>query len=484
MKEDPQRLQRVAGNQDLEKCAESPLLTGRVVAALAAEEQYRKPPYVTAPGLTGRICIVAETAHDLKIRDGGMPGSVAQEVYGTDRAPAPSIRSLGFLGPGALKAALPAALQGLAAPGGLLANEEVRIPLEFMAQGPTRFSAEEPSHSLDCPGSPWLAGGPCGHRCPKTCAVRTCRIRCQLRHSGSSEHGRAEACGAQRHQHQLGSLRVRPGGSGSGGSKRARAKRARGRRSVGGLRFRARGAGDGGRGAGVGCLWLHPQHRQQRAVRPQCRYSQKCWPGHWHEPHGRHGRRTHEWHGCGRHEHGHGQHERNGRHEPRRHEPRRHEPHGRHGRDECRGWDERHGRHECCRQHEPHGQHEPHDGLWRWLWQRAMGQLPRCRPGRPRGRRRLRRLRRVRCLLPGRGGRPRAWLRGRGPHVQDHGGSGEALSGPASGGDRLRLAASRCAHGLDVGRLRLARLGLTCHPNPCLRIGSGDTPGVQLATDV
>ena len=130
---------RIAGGQDLESAAESPLLTGRVLAQLAAEESYRKPPYMTAPGdlnhspgifsffffffffffyicwflrfrdgccylfyvllylffffpvglpfwspflsagLTGRLCIVAETAHDLKLRDGGVEGSVARE---------------------------------------------------------------------------------------------------------------------------------------------------------------------------------------------------------------------------------------------------------------------------------------------------------------------------------------------------------------------------------------------------------------------
>ena len=37
IREDPEMLQRVAGGQDLEKVAESPLLTGRVVAQLAAE---------------------------------------------------------------------------------------------------------------------------------------------------------------------------------------------------------------------------------------------------------------------------------------------------------------------------------------------------------------------------------------------------------------------------------------------------------------
>lgn len=138
IRDDPAMLEQVSGGQDLESAAESPLLTGRVVAQLAAEEKYRKPPYVTAPGLTGRLCIVAETARDLQLRDGGVEGSVAREVYGADRSPAPSIRSLGFLGPGALKASLPEGLRFLAEKGGPLANEEVRFPLEFMAQGPPK----------------------------------------------------------------------------------------------------------------------------------------------------------------------------------------------------------------------------------------------------------------------------------------------------------------------------------------------------------
>ncbi|CAE7511662.1 Rpusd1 [Symbiodinium natans] len=136
MRDDPQRLDRIAGGQDLQRVAESPLLTGRVIAQLAAEESYRKPPYVTPPGLTGGVCIVAEAARDLGLRDGGPPGSAAGDEYGPERPPAPSIRSLGFLGPGALRAALPEPLKALADPGGLLANDEVRIPLEFMAQGP------------------------------------------------------------------------------------------------------------------------------------------------------------------------------------------------------------------------------------------------------------------------------------------------------------------------------------------------------------
>jgi len=34
---------------------------------------------ILSSGLTGRLCIVAETAHDLQLRDGGMEGSVARD---------------------------------------------------------------------------------------------------------------------------------------------------------------------------------------------------------------------------------------------------------------------------------------------------------------------------------------------------------------------------------------------------------------------
>eukprot|EP00929_Paragymnodinium_shiwhaense_P102428 TRINITY_DN65611_c0_g1_i1.p1 TRINITY_DN65611_c0_g1~~TRINITY_DN65611_c0_g1_i1.p1 ORF type:complete len:509 (+),score=92.33 TRINITY_DN65611_c0_g1_i1:73-1599(+) len=136
LKKDPSRINRITGGQDPERVGESPLLTGRVVSRLLAEEDLRKPPYVTAPGLTGGVCIIAEAAKDLGIRDGGAPGSVASELYGAVRAPAPSIRSLGFLGPGPIQTALPESAKWLAAPGGPLANDSVRFPLEFMAQGP------------------------------------------------------------------------------------------------------------------------------------------------------------------------------------------------------------------------------------------------------------------------------------------------------------------------------------------------------------
>lgn len=134
----PQRISRMTGDQDVSLVAESPLLTGRIAARLSAFERLRKPPYTTPDGLTGRICIVAEAARDLGVRDGGPAGTVARELYGEDRAAAPSIRSLGFLGPGLLRSSLPDALKGLAAPGGPLANDGIRMTLEFMAQGPPK----------------------------------------------------------------------------------------------------------------------------------------------------------------------------------------------------------------------------------------------------------------------------------------------------------------------------------------------------------
>mmetsp|Transcript_102167 Transcript_102167/g.288589 ORF Transcript_102167/g.288589 Transcript_102167/m.288589 type:complete len:505 (+) Transcript_102167:102-1616(+) len=136
MARDRKRVDVITGGQDPELCCETPVLSGRVVAQLAANERFRAPPYITTDGLTGRVCIVAEAAHDMGLRDGGPPTSIVGQLYGGERAPAPSIRSLGFLGPGALRSALPENIKWLAEPGGLLANEGVKLPLEFMAQGP------------------------------------------------------------------------------------------------------------------------------------------------------------------------------------------------------------------------------------------------------------------------------------------------------------------------------------------------------------
>merc|ERR1719414_2935581 len=61
----PSRIDRITGGQDPNRVGESPLLTGRVMARLAADTSLRKPPLVTQDGLTGRVCIVAEAAADL-----------------------------------------------------------------------------------------------------------------------------------------------------------------------------------------------------------------------------------------------------------------------------------------------------------------------------------------------------------------------------------------------------------------------------------
>lgn len=138
LRKDPARISRITGGQDASRVAESPLLSGRIVARLAAEPVLRQTAggIMTPEGITGRVCIVAEAAKDLGVLDGGKPGSLAAELYGAERKPAPSIRSLGFLGPGPLRNALPDGLKWIADPGGLLANDNLRLPLEFMAQGP------------------------------------------------------------------------------------------------------------------------------------------------------------------------------------------------------------------------------------------------------------------------------------------------------------------------------------------------------------
>ena len=54
---------------------ESPLLTGRVVTRLA--EDLRARQSAVSSGVTSRVCVVAEAARDLRLRDGGPEGSVA-----------------------------------------------------------------------------------------------------------------------------------------------------------------------------------------------------------------------------------------------------------------------------------------------------------------------------------------------------------------------------------------------------------------------
>ncbi|CAE7714463.1 Dhrs1 [Symbiodinium pilosum] len=135
-KGDVERINRVTGGRDPNVVCESPLLTGRVITRLAEDPMIRKPPLLSSGGLTSRVCVVAEGARDLGIRDGGVPGTVAAELYGPDREPAASIRSLGYLLPAFLPDKLPPSLRWLVEPGGPLASKDVRVPFELMAQDP------------------------------------------------------------------------------------------------------------------------------------------------------------------------------------------------------------------------------------------------------------------------------------------------------------------------------------------------------------
>jgi len=133
---DTLRINRVTGGADPNVVCESPLLTGRVIGRLAADPANRKPPYISPEGLTGRVCVVAEGAEVFGIRDGGLPGTVAATLYGKDRRPPPSIRSLGYLATIFLKDKLPESLQWLAEQDGPLARRDVKVPFEIMAQDP------------------------------------------------------------------------------------------------------------------------------------------------------------------------------------------------------------------------------------------------------------------------------------------------------------------------------------------------------------
>lgn len=126
---------RITGGLPPEVLCESPLLTGRVAAALAADPELRKSPLVEGPGIHDRTVIVCEAARALGIMDGGASGSVAAELYGALRQPAPSLRSLGYLGPSLVRTMLPDFLKSLADVGGPLANPDVKIPLAFWSQG-------------------------------------------------------------------------------------------------------------------------------------------------------------------------------------------------------------------------------------------------------------------------------------------------------------------------------------------------------------
>ncbi|CAE7887836.1 Dhrs1 [Symbiodinium necroappetens] len=135
-KGDVERINRVTGGRDPNVVCESPLLTGRVIGRLAEEPGIRKPPLLSSGGLTSRVCVVAEGARDLGLRDGGLPGTVAAELYGPDREPAASIRSLGYLLPAFLPDKLPPSLRWLVEPGGPLASKDIRVPFDLMAQDP------------------------------------------------------------------------------------------------------------------------------------------------------------------------------------------------------------------------------------------------------------------------------------------------------------------------------------------------------------
>lgn len=134
-KGDTDRINRVTGGRDPNVVCESPLLTGRVVARLADDFTARKTALSTG-GLTSRVCVVAEAARDLQLRDGGPDGTVAKRLYGPDREPAASIRSLGYLLPAFLPDKLPPPLRWLVEPGGPLASKDIRVPFDLMAQDP------------------------------------------------------------------------------------------------------------------------------------------------------------------------------------------------------------------------------------------------------------------------------------------------------------------------------------------------------------
>lgn len=135
---DVARLERVTGGLDPNDVCESPLLTGRVIARFAADPSVRKVPYISPEGLAGRICVVAEGAKAFNLRDGGFPGTTAAALYGPDRRPAPSLRSLGYLGPVILKTSLPESLKWLGAKDGPFATlgRDVVVPFELMAKDP------------------------------------------------------------------------------------------------------------------------------------------------------------------------------------------------------------------------------------------------------------------------------------------------------------------------------------------------------------
>merc|ERR1712039_469727 len=64
-------------------------------------------------------------------RDGGLPGTVAETLYGKDRQPPASLRSLAYLMPSFLKNKLPEGLQWLAERGGPLARRDFKVPFDI-----------------------------------------------------------------------------------------------------------------------------------------------------------------------------------------------------------------------------------------------------------------------------------------------------------------------------------------------------------------
>ncbi|CAK0873404.1 unnamed protein product [Prorocentrum cordatum] len=133
---DVARLNRVTGGQDPDRVCESPLLTGRVTARFAADQSVRQPPFITTDGINGRIALVAEAAAAFDLRDGGLPGSPAAELYGKDREPAPSLRSGGYLLSVLAKDALPDDLKWIMDRDGPLVSavKDVKIPFDWMAR--------------------------------------------------------------------------------------------------------------------------------------------------------------------------------------------------------------------------------------------------------------------------------------------------------------------------------------------------------------
>eukprot|EP00448_Togula_jolla_P011045 CAMPEP_0170617646 /NCGR_PEP_ID=MMETSP0224-20130122/26532_1 /TAXON_ID=285029 /ORGANISM="Togula jolla, Strain CCCM 725" /LENGTH=447 /DNA_ID=CAMNT_0010943559 /DNA_START=32 /DNA_END=1371 /DNA_ORIENTATION=+ len=96
LQDDSDKAKLMTGDLENALC-ESPVITGRVAAALAADQELRQSPFVQGPGIHDRVAVVAEVARELDILDGGEPGSVVAELYGELRPAAPSLRSFAYL---------------------------------------------------------------------------------------------------------------------------------------------------------------------------------------------------------------------------------------------------------------------------------------------------------------------------------------------------------------------------------------------------